>query len=187
VDLVLCGHDHDYERSFPVRGYDPMAGQDAATGAPVETRRPHPVTTTDTGRFDTSRGTVHLVLGTGGTNAPLDEYGTDSSNGKRQAKVFTKPNRPVPGTASGTFTRAAADAVEDAVWSARQDPATGYGIAVFDVDPGQGRGGETTITVTYHHAAGADPVNPNTGAAGSPDPAYTEFETFTLARPRSAR
>jgi 3',5'-cyclic AMP phosphodiesterase CpdA len=22
VDLVLCGHDHDYERSFPVRGYD---------------------------------------------------------------------------------------------------------------------------------------------------------------------
>src|SRR5580693_8610438 len=25
VDLVLCGHDHDYERSFPVRGYDSMA------------------------------------------------------------------------------------------------------------------------------------------------------------------
>jgi Calcineurin-like phosphoesterase len=33
VDLVLCGHDHDYERSFPVRGHDSMAGWDAATGA----------------------------------------------------------------------------------------------------------------------------------------------------------
>ena len=25
VDLVLCGHDHDYERSFPVRGFDVRA------------------------------------------------------------------------------------------------------------------------------------------------------------------
>ena len=46
VDLVLCGHDHDYERSFPVRGYDSMVGTEVATGAPVQTRRPHPVTTT---------------------------------------------------------------------------------------------------------------------------------------------
>jgi hypothetical protein len=98
--------------------------------------------------------------------------------------VFTKPDRPVPGSAPGTFVRAAADAREDATWSAKQDPATGYGIAVFDVDPGS-PGGETTITVTYHHAAGADPVNPNTGAAGSPDPVYTPFETFTLARRRA--
>jgi hypothetical protein len=56
VDLVLNGHDHDYERSFPVRGFDPMAGTDAATGAPVETHRPHPVTTTDTGVFDVDPG-----------------------------------------------------------------------------------------------------------------------------------
>ena len=33
VDLVLCGHDHDYERSFPVRGYDSMVGTEVATGA----------------------------------------------------------------------------------------------------------------------------------------------------------
>jgi alkaline phosphatase D len=185
VDLVVYGHDHDYERSFPVRGYDPMAGWDAATGNPLETRRPHPVTVDDTGRFDTSTGTVHLVLGTGGTNAPLDEYGTDSANGQRQAKVFTKPNRPVPGTSPGTYVRAGADAREDAVWSAKQDPSTGYGIAVFDVDPGSPRGKETAITVTYHHAAGADPVNPNTGAQGAPDPDYTPFETFTLVRRRA--
>ena len=50
-----------------------------------------------------------------------------------------------------------------------RDPATGYGVAVFDLDPGE-PGGETSITVTYHHAAGADPANPNTGAAGAPEP-----------------
>jgi len=42
VDLVLNGHDHDYERSFPVRGVDHMAGQDAVTGAPLETLRRTP-------------------------------------------------------------------------------------------------------------------------------------------------
>ena len=65
-----------------------------------------------------------------------------------------------------------------------RDPATGYGVAVFDLDPGE-PGGETSITVTYYHAAGADPANPGTGAAGAPNPRYTPFETFTLARPRS--
>ena len=186
VDLVLCGHDHDYERSFPVRGYDSMVGHEVSTGAPVQTRRPHPVTTTAADRFDTSQGTVHLILGGGGTSAPLDDYGVDTSDGLRQAKVFTRPNRPIPGSTAGTFTRAAADAVEDATWSAMRDPATGYGIGVFDLDPGQ-PGGETSITVTYYHAVGADPTNPNTGVAGTPNPNYTEFETFTLYRPRSDR
>ena len=90
----------------------------------------------------------------------------------------------IPGAAAGTWTRAAADAVEDATWSAMRDPATGYGVAVFDLDPGE-PGGATSITVTYHHAAGADPANPGSGAAGAPNPEYTPFETFTLARPRS--
>jgi hypothetical protein len=183
VDLVLNGHDHDYERSFPCRGFDNLAGTDLATGTPVQTMRPHPVTTADTGVFDTSQGTVHLVLGGGGTNANLDDYGTDTADGQRQAKIFTTPNRPVA-TATGVFTRAAADAVEDAPWSARRDTATGYGIAVFDVDPGQA-GGLTSIKVTQYHALGADPVNPATGAPGAPTPDYTEFETFTLIRPRS--
>jgi hypothetical protein len=184
VDLVVCGHDHDYERSFPVRGFDSDVGTDAATGAPVQTCRPHPVTTKDTGTFDTSQGTVHLILGGGGTNANLDEYGVDSKDGLRQAKVFTKPNRPIATSTAGVFTRAGADALEDATWSAKRDPATGYGIAVFDVDPGH-PGGHTSIEVTYYHALGADPANPNTGTAGAPNPNYTEFERFTLVRPRS--
>jgi hypothetical protein len=43
VDLVLNGHDHDYERSFPCRGFDSMAGKEMTTGAPVETMCPHAV------------------------------------------------------------------------------------------------------------------------------------------------
>jgi hypothetical protein len=184
VDLVLNGHDHDYERSFPVRGADTDAGREAATGAVVNTLRPRPVTTIDSGVFDTSQGTVHLILGCGGTDAPLDEYGTGTAGGKRQPKVFTRPGRPVPTAAPGVYTRAAADAVEDATWSARRDTSTGYGIAVFDVDAGSGAGEQPSIRVTYYHAVGADPVNPGTGATGAPTPDYTEFETFTLVRPR---
>ena len=85
------------------------------------------------------------------------------------------------------YARAAADAREDAVWSARRDTLTGYGIAVFDVDPADERDGQTSITVRYFHALGADPVNPTTGAKGAPSSDYTEFESFTLARPRADR
>jgi hypothetical protein len=187
VDLVLCGHDHDYERSFPVRGFDSMAGRDAATGAPVQTLRPRPVTTAASSVFDTSEGTVHLILGCGGTSAPLDEYGVDATDGLRQAKVFTRPNRPAPTASAGVFGRAGADALEDATWSAMRDTSTGYGIAVFDVHPGEVHGGMTSITVRYFHAVGADPVNPASGKPGTPTPNYTEFETFTLVRHRSDR
>ncbi|HTV99682.1 MAG TPA: metallophosphoesterase family protein [Streptosporangiaceae bacterium] len=186
VDLVLNGHDHDYERSFPCRGFDNLAGTEVATGAAVQTMRPHPVSTQDTGVFDTSKGTVHLVLGCGGTNANLDDYGVDTADGLPQAKVFTRANRPEATSTAGVFARAAADAVEDATWSARRDTSTGYGIAVFDVDPGE-PGGLTRIKVTQYHAVGADPVNPTTGEPGAPTPDYTEFETFTLVRPRSDR
>ena len=168
-----------------MRGYDSNVGVEAATGQPVDTRRPRPVTTMDTGTFDTSQGTVYLVLGGGGTNANLDDYGLDTSDGLPQAKIFTQPNRPVETSTPGTWARAAADAREDAIWSAKRDQSTGYGIAVFDVDPGTSTSGETSITVTYYHALDVDPTNPNTGAQGAPNPNYTEFEQFTLVRPRS--
>ena len=181
VDLVLCGHDHDYERSFPVRGFDTGAGTEAVTGAPADTRRPHPVTRVDSGVFDTSQGTVHLILGCGGTDANHDSYAPAAAG----ARVFTHPNRPAPAGTAGVYARAGADALEDATWSARRDTATGYGIAVFDVHPGGEAGGQTSITVTHYHAVGADPVNPATGEHGAPTDDYTVFETFTLVRPRS--
>ena len=142
------------------------------------------MTTTDSGVFDTSQGTVHLILGCGGTDAPLDEYGTDTADGQRQAKVFTRANRPALTSTPDVYARAGADAVEDAIWSARRDTSTGYGIAVFDVEPAAPEsGGQASIKVTQYHAVGADPVNPGTGAKGAPTPDYTEFETFRLVRP----
>ncbi len=94
---------------------------------------------------------------------------------------------PIP-TSTPTCSRGpAADAREDATWSAKRDPSTGYGVAVFDVDPGDRHDDHTSITVRYFHAPGADPVNPTTGEPGAPTPDYSEFETFKLIRPRSDR
>ena len=179
VDLVLCGHDHDYERSWPVRGCNHNVGRDAVTGATVDTCQPNPVMTTDPtdGKFDTGRGTIHLIMGGGGTSAPLDAYGINSANGKTQARVITRANRPVPGTVAGTFTKGSADALEDAIWSARRDTLTGYGIGVFDLDPGVAHG-KTSITIRYYHAAGADTV---------PTSNYEIFETVVLAKDRRDR
>jgi hypothetical protein len=195
VDLVLSGHDVGYERSFPVRGFDSGAGTDTVTGAVADTRRPRPVTVVDSGVFDTSQGTVHLVLGGGGqdpdgpteyratgyqtTGHGTAGHGTVDYGLAAAGRVFTRPAPPGPGQrAPGGDTPPAAGAVEAATWSARRDSSAGYGIAVFDVSPGSEAGGQTSITVRYYHAVGADPVSP---AAGD----YTLFETFTLVRPRS--
>jgi hypothetical protein len=176
VDLVLCGHDHDYERSWPVRGCNHDVGTDAVTGAVVDTCQPRPVITSAPAgdKYDTRLGTIHLILGGGGTSAPLDAYGVDPANGLPQARVITRPNRPIPGPVAGTFTKSAADAREDAIWSARRDTDTGYGIGVFDLDPGAA-GGKTSITIRYYHALGAD---------RQPTPDYVLFETLVLEKDR---
>ena len=150
VDLVLCGHGRGYERSFPLRGIDS-----------ADTLRPHPVTTTDSGVFDTSQGTVHLMLGCGGDVGP-DAAPAGSASPAGSAPAFR-----------------AAEVTETAAWSARRDTASGYGVAVFDVNPGAEAGGQTSITVRYYHAVDADP------ARGTPTDDYSLFETFTLVRPRS--
>jgi Purple acid Phosphatase, N-terminal domain/Calcineurin-like phosphoesterase len=201
VDLVLSGHDHGYERSFPVRGFDADAGTDAAGSAVTDTSRPRPVTTVDSGVFDTSQGTVHLVLGCGGSatgpgaHEDTSHESTGAGSSPRLARVITRPNTPVPDPrVPGGYTRPDADAVEAATWSARRDTATGYGIAVFDVSPGSEAGGQTSITVRYYHAVGAEPTGPGLvgtragtggGTGGAPTDDYTLFETFTLVRPRS--
>src|ERR1700751_3805468 len=184
VDMVLSGHDQRYERSFPVRGFDGWAGADAVTGAAADTRRPHPVTAVDSGVFDTSQGTVHLVLGSGGSTprAAAARVGVPGAGDATVARVITRPVPPVPDPRVPVGdTQAGASAVETATWSARRDTWTGYGIAVFDVSPGSEAGGQTSITVRWYQAVGAELVGPTTGAADN----YTLFETFTLFRPRS--
>jgi alkaline phosphatase D len=159
VDLVLSGHEHDYERTYPVRGYDAGAlgtvvspNPDQRAGERVDTRRPHVVTTEPVrckGKqaWDTKEGTVFLVLGGGGTDCPANVYGVDEATGLPTAKVITQRNA-ISGSQAAGFKRNNADAIEEAPWSAANNVGDAYGYAIFDVDPGQRRG-ETTITFSF--------------------------------------
>ncbi len=151
VDLVVCGHEHHYERSHPIRGR-----QDNATLTPI------PVST-ETRVIDTGRGTVHMVIGGGGTSAPSNQLFFEPP----QCRVITAVGDPNPTTGK----RPPVYVTESAPWSANRDAANAYGFAAFRVDPGRHRGGITTITVTYYEVVG-------TGGA------LQEFETFTLRRRR---
>jgi alkaline phosphatase D len=82
----------------------------------------------------------------------------------------------VLGPSAGSFVKPGADALEDAIWSARRDTDTGYGIAVFDLEP-HTPGGRTSITISYYHARGADKV---------PTANYELFETIVLAKEHRA-
>jgi purple acid phosphatase-like protein/calcineurin-like phosphoesterase family protein len=159
VDLVLSGHEHDYERTYPVRGYDQgefgtvaSPNPNQTLGEKVDTRRPSVVTTepysfNGTAAWNTAEGTVYLVLGGGGTNGPTNTYGTDTADDEPRAKVITERNA-ISGSQAAGFTRNSADSVEDAPWSAAINPTDAYGYSIFDVDPGE-RPGETTITFQY--------------------------------------
>ena len=151
VDLVVCGHEHHYERSHPIRGHQPNA-----------TLTPIPATTA-TDVVDTTKGTVHMVLGGGGTSVPSNQLFFQPP----QCRVITAVGPPDPATGK----RPPVYVTEPAPWSAGRDTAHSYGFAAFAVDPGTRRGGTTTMTVTYYDV---------TGTEG----ALTPFETFTLRRSR---
>jgi hypothetical protein len=151
VDLVVCGHEHHYERSHPLRGHEPNV-----TLTPVAA-----ATATDV--IDTRQGTVHMVIGGGGTSKPSNGLFFDPP----QCRVITAVGPPD----AKTGRRPPIYLHEPAPWSAARDGAHAYGFAAFTVDPGSGPGDFTTVKVTYYSVAGAD------GQA-------TPFETFTLRRPR---
>ena len=152
VDLVVCGHEHHYERSHPIRGQEANA-----------TLTPIPAATA-TDVIDTTRGTVHMVIGGGGTSAPSNELFFDPP----QCRVITAVGAPDPATGK----RPPVYVTEHAPWSAVRNAAHAYGFAAFEVDPGTGPGAETTIKVTYYDVAG-------------PDGRLEPFESFTLSRRRS--
>ncbi len=152
VDLVVCGHEHHYERSHPIR--DRQAN---ATLTPIPA-------STATDVIDTTKGTVHMVIGGGGTSLPSNQL------------FFNPPAcRVITAVAAmadpATGKRAPVYATEDAPWSAVRNAAHAYGFAAFHLDPGSHPGGETTIAVTYYDLVGSN---------GQLAP----FETFTLRRPR---
>jgi len=150
VDLVVCGHEHHYERSHPIRGQQP---NQTLTPIPTATR-PDVV--------DTSKGTVHMVIGGGGTSV--------GSNGvlfnPPACRVITSVGAPD----SQTGKRPPVYVTEPAPWSASRNAAHPYGFAALTVDPGR-PGGQTTMNVTYYDVLG-------------PGGDLREFETFTLQRPR---
>jgi 3',5'-cyclic AMP phosphodiesterase CpdA len=151
VDLVVCGHEHHYERSHPIRGRESNA-----TLTPVPA-----ATATDV--IDTTKGTVHMVIGGGGTSVPSNELFFNPP----ACRVITAVGEPDPKTGR----RPPVYVRELAPWSAVRNAAHSYGFAAFAVDPGAERGGLTTIKVTYYDVVGTD---------GQIAP----FETFTLQRPR---
>jgi len=150
VDLVVCGHEHHYERSHPIRGQ-----QTNATLTPIPA-----ATSTDV--IDTTKGTVHMIIGGGGTSAPSNQLFFNPPG----CRVITAVGAPDEKTGK----RPPIYVKEDAPWSAVRNAAHAYGFAAFTLDPGTRPGGDTTITVTYYDMAGLDGLTP--------------FETFTLRRPR---
>jgi hypothetical protein len=151
VDLVVCGHEHHYERSHPIRG---QQANPTLTPIPAET---------DPSSIDTTKGTVHMVIGGGGTSKPSNGLFFDPP----QCRVITAVGAPDPKTGR----RPPVYIREPAPWSATRNAARAYGFAAFTVDPGPAHGGHTTIKVTYYDV---------TGPGGEIAP----FETFTLRRPR---
>jgi hypothetical protein len=154
VDLVLCGHEHDYERSLAVRGV--VAGSETLTPNPVSDKKDV---------IDSTRGTVHMILGGGGVSGTTNGKFFNDGTGKVLVAVSDKPD-PNSGKRVSTYVR------EKAVWSAVRDIEHPYGFAAFTVDPGRQRGGITSMYVTYYN------VN-------KPNGDLTVFEKFTLQRRRS--
>ena len=151
VDLVVCGHEHHYERSHAIRGRDSNA-----TLTPVPT-----ATTTDV--IDTNKGTVHMVIGGGGTSAPSNQLFFNPP----ACRVITAVGEPDPKTGK----RPSVYVKEQAPWSAVRNAAHAYGFAAFTLDPGSVPGGTTSINVIYYDVVG-------------PDGQLAPFETFTLRRSR---
>ena len=116
--------------------------------------------------IDTTKGTVHMVIGGGGTSVPSNELFFDPP----QCRVIVAVGAPDPVTKK----RPPVYVREDAAWSAVRNAAHAYGFAAFTVDPGPEPGGLTTVRVVYYDVLG-------------PDGRLAAFEAFTLQRPRRDR
>ncbi len=151
VDLVVCGHEHHYERSHPIHGHE-----ENQTLTPIPT-----ATATDV--IDTTKGTVHMVIGGGGTSVPSNELFFHPP----QCRVIVSvgPVDPATGKRPPVYVK------ENAPWSAVRNAAHAYGFAAFTVDPGTQPGGLTSMRVVYYDVVG-------------PDGQLAPFESFTLQRPR---
>lgn len=125
VDLVLGGHDHDYERTYTVKGVIPES--------PTLTPR---VVDDATEHIDATKGAVHLVLGGGGAR-PLNTYAPDMAPPRSKVTV-----------AKGQYVAGIVE-YEVPTWSAVTNPEDPYGFGVFDVVPAA-PDGKTQIRASYY-------------------------------------
>jgi len=138
VDLVVAGHEHHFERTFPVRGV--LSGSSLLTPAPQSG---------DPALMDTSLGTVHMIIGGGGHSFPTPAADFDQPH---DGVLITAVGPGSPQSQHPTITT-----TEPAPWSAYRDLQTPYGFASFDVVPHEA-GGTTSITVTHYGAALGSPT-----------------------------
>ncbi|MDN3355821.1 metallophosphoesterase family protein [Actinomadura sp. DC4] len=137
VDLVVAGHEHHFERTFPVRGVLP--GASLLTPAPRGT---------DRAVMDTSHGTVHMTIGGGGQPNTTPRYAFDSPH-DGVVLYDVAPGDPLRRHEPLTTT-------EPAPWSAYRDLRRPYGFAAFDFEP-RVPGGFTQIAVTHYGAGLGSP------------------------------
>ena len=137
VDLVVAGHEHHFERTFPVRGTLP--GSTLLTPAPQSS---------DPSVMDTSLGTVHMIIGGGGHSVPTPVADFDSPH---DGVLITSVGAGSPRAGHPSITT-----TEPAPWSAYRDLVTPYGFASFDFVPHE-PGGTTSITVTHYGAEVGSP------------------------------
>ena len=137
VDLVVAGHEHHFERSFPVRGMLP--GSTLLTPAPQSS---------DPNLMDTSAGTVHMIIGGGGHSTPTPPADFDMPH---DGVLITSVGAGSPQSQHPSITT-----TEPAPWSAYRDLVTPYGFASFDFVPHE-PGGTTSITVTHYGAETGSP------------------------------
>ena len=132
VDLVVAGHEHHFERTFPVKGV--VSGSSFLT---PDTQG------TDAASIDTTAGCCHMIIGGGG------------HSGFTPPSAFDKPHDGVlidgVGPGSPQQQHPTIIVTEPAAWSAYRDVVTPYGFATFDVDP-DAADGQTTMTVTHYGA-----------------------------------
>ncbi len=134
VDLVVCGHEHHYERSHPLHGREEN-----------RTLTPKPASLA-TDLVDTSTGAVHMVMGGGGTSAPSNRLLFDPP----ACRVIVSVGAPDPTTGK----RPPVYVMEGAPWSAVRNGGHAYGFAAFTVDPGAEPGGPTRMRVVYYDVSG---------------------------------
>jgi hypothetical protein len=79
VDLVLCGHEHDYERSLAVHGV--VSGSETLTPNPVSSAIDN---------IDATHGTVHMILGGGGVSGTTNQSFFTDGTGKVITAVSPK-------------------------------------------------------------------------------------------------